>query len=65
MPVREREIDDLPFPICPCSTERSGGDLMFLLQSFSFSSSSSSSKSSTHFNSEIPRTKAKNAGCHE
>ena len=30
MPVRERERDDLPFPICPCSTERSGGDLMFL-----------------------------------
>ena len=30
MPVREREIDELPFPICPRSTERSGGDLMFL-----------------------------------
>ena len=30
MPVRERESDELPFPICPCPTERSGGDLMFL-----------------------------------
>jgi hypothetical protein len=29
MPVRERESDELPFPICPRSTERSGGDLLF------------------------------------
>ena len=32
MPARERECDELPYPICPCSTERSGGDLMFLLK---------------------------------
>ena len=25
MLVREREIDELPFPICPCSTERLDG----------------------------------------
>jgi len=31
MLVREREIGELPSPICPCLAERSGGDLMFLL----------------------------------
>ena len=30
MSVRERECGELPYPICPCSTERSGGDLCFL-----------------------------------
>jgi hypothetical protein len=30
MLVREREIGELPSPICPCLAERSGGDLMFL-----------------------------------
>ena len=30
MPARERESGELPSPICPCSTERSGRDLLFL-----------------------------------
>ena len=29
MSVREREIGELPSPICPCLTERSGRDLLF------------------------------------
>jgi hypothetical protein len=29
MPVWERESGELPSPICPRSTERSGGDLLF------------------------------------
>ena len=34
MLVREREIGELPSPICPCLAERSGGDLMFSEQRF-------------------------------
>jgi t-SNARE complex subunit (syntaxin) len=30
MPVREREHGELPSPICPGSTARSGRDLLFL-----------------------------------
>ena len=30
MPARERESGELPSPICPCSTERSGRDLLLL-----------------------------------
>jgi hypothetical protein len=29
MPVRERELGELPSPICPCLTARSGRDLLF------------------------------------
>src|ERR1017187_1771523 len=29
MPVREREHGELPSPICPCLTARSGRDLLF------------------------------------
>jgi hypothetical protein len=36
MPVRERESGELPSPICPCLTERSGRDLLFLLFLLSF-----------------------------
>ena len=31
MSAWERELGTLPSPICPCSTERSGRDLLFLV----------------------------------
>ena len=31
MPAWERESGELPSPICPCSTERSGRDLLFFV----------------------------------